>query len=89
MDDEEVLLPIRKQMKSGRYVYAVCTGALICSAAGILQGRRTTTYWTAFDLLPYFGATPENSRMVEDGNPICAAGVSAGIGGPLKVVALF
>ncbi|MBV9499392.1 MAG: DJ-1/PfpI family protein [Acidobacteriaceae bacterium] len=88
-DDEEVLSLIRKQMGRGRYVYAICTGVLVCGAAGILQGRRATTNWTVFDLLPYFGATPVKSRVVEDGNLVCAAGVSASIDGALKVAALL
>ncbi len=53
MDDEPVLSFIRSQMESGRYVFSVCTGALICGAAGILRGRRATTHWTAFDLLSF------------------------------------
>jgi cyclohexyl-isocyanide hydratase len=89
MDDEEVLSLIRKQMGRGRYVYAICTGVLICGAAGILQGRRATTNWTTFDLLPYFGATPVKSRVVEDANLVCAAGVSASIDGALRVAALL
>ena len=89
MDDEEVLSLIRRQIGSGRYVFAICAGVLICGAAGILRGRRATTHWSAFGLLPYFGATPENSRVVVDGNLICAAGVSAGIDGALRVATLL
>jgi hypothetical protein len=37
MDDEIVLSFIRKRMESGRYVYSVYTGALICGAAEILD----------------------------------------------------
>jgi cyclohexyl-isocyanide hydratase len=51
-------------MESGRYVFSVCTGALLCGAAGILRGRRATTHWTTFDLLPYFGAVPVEARVV-------------------------
>src|SRR5262249_8235036 len=38
MDDEVILSFIRKQMESGRYIFSVCTGALLCGAAGILKG---------------------------------------------------
>jgi len=37
-------------------------------AAGLLKGRRATTIWSAIDLLPYFGATVVNERVVVDGN---------------------
>jgi cyclohexyl-isocyanide hydratase len=89
MDDEPVLSFIRQQMNSGRYVFSVCTGALICGAAGILRGRRATTHWTAFDLLPYFGAIPVDSRVVIDGNLVSAAGVTSGIDGALVLTSLM
>jgi len=51
---------------------------LICGAAGVLKGRKATTHW-AVDLLSYFGATPVNERVVVDGNPVSAAGITSGI----------
>ena len=50
MDDEEVLSLIRDQANSGGLVFSVCTGALLCGAAGILRGRLATTHWAAWDL---------------------------------------
>lgn len=87
MEDEEVLSWIRKQAAGAKCVFSVCTGALICGAAGLLKGRRATTHWTAFELLPIFGAIPVNERVVIDGNMIFAAGVTAGIDGALRVAA--
>ncbi|GEO81187.1 DJ-1/PfpI family protein [Pararhodospirillum oryzae] len=87
MDDEEVLEWIRRQAAGALVVFTVCTGALICGAAGLLQGRRSTTHWAALPLLPYFGATPVNERVVVDGAWISAAGVTAGIDGALRLVA--
>jgi cyclohexyl-isocyanide hydratase len=89
MDDEEVLDWIRRQAAGARIVFSVCTGALLCGAAGLLNGRRATTYWAALHLLPYFGAIPVEERVVVDGNLVCAAGVTAGIDGALKVAALL
>jgi cyclohexyl-isocyanide hydratase len=53
MADKEILDLIRNQFNSGRYVFSVCTGALLCGASGILKGMRATTHWAAWDLLPY------------------------------------
>ena len=89
MEDEEVLSFIRKQAGSGRYVFSVCTGALLCGAAGILRGRRATTHWAAWDLLNYYGAIPVKSRVVVDGKLISAAGVTAGLDGALTVAAML
>jgi cyclohexyl-isocyanide hydratase len=87
MDDEEILGWIRRQAKGARCVFSVCTGALILGAAGLLQGRRATTHWASIDLLPYFGATAVNERVVIDGNMVFAAGVTSGINGALRVAA--
>jgi cyclohexyl-isocyanide hydratase len=87
MDNEDVLDWLRKQAGGARCVFSVCTGALVCGAAGLLKGRRATTYWSVHHLLPYFGATPVNERVVVDGNWVFAAGVTAGIDGALRVAA--
>jgi cyclohexyl-isocyanide hydratase len=87
MEDEEVISWVKQQAAGAACVFSVCTGALICGAAGLLKGRRATTHWTAFELLPIFGAIPVNERVVEDGNMVFAAGVTSGIDGALRVAA--
>ena len=67
MEDAEVLAWIRQQAAGACSIFSVCTGALICGAAGLLKGRRATTHWASFHLLPYFGAIPVNERVVVDG----------------------
>jgi cyclohexyl-isocyanide hydratase len=89
MDDEVVLSFIRRQAAHAEYVFSVCTGALICGAAGLLRNVRSTTHWASFDLLRYFGAIPVDSRVVVDGKHVSAAGVTAGIDGALTVAALL
>ena len=67
---------------------SVCTGALLCGAAGNeIRGKRATTHWASFHLLPWFGAIPVDERVVVDGDFIFAAGVTAGIDGALRLVA--
>jgi cyclohexyl-isocyanide hydratase len=87
MEDDEVLGWIASQAAGARCVFSVCTGALLCGAAGLLKGRRATTHWASFHLLPLFGAIPVNQRVVVDGNWVFAAGVTAGIDGALRVAA--
>lgn len=88
-DDETVLAFIRKQAKQALYVYSVCTGALICGAAGLLHGRKATTHWTAMEALPFYGAIPSDDRVVVDGHYVSAGGVTSGIDGSLVLAALL
>ena len=87
MEDAQVLDWIRQQAAGACSIFSVCTGALLCGAAGLLKGRRATTHWASFHLLPFFGAIPVNERVVVDGSYIFAAGVTAGIDGALRLAA--
>jgi cyclohexyl-isocyanide hydratase len=85
--DGDVLAFLRRQAAGARYVTAVCTGSLVLGAAGLLQGKRATTHWTAHHLLAVLGARPVKARVVIDGNVITGGGVTAGIDFALTVVA--
>lgn len=89
MEDDTVLSFIRKQAETAKYVFSVCTGALVCGAAGLLKGRQATTHWASVQLLPYFGAVPVDQRVVRDGKIVTAAGVTAGLDGALVIAALL
>lgn len=89
MNDEEVLSLIRNHFTAGRLVFSVCTGALLCGAAGVLRGRQATTHWAAWNLLPYYGAIPVRSRVVVDGNLVTAGGVTAGLDAALVVASML
>jgi putative intracellular protease/amidase len=65
--DQEVLEWLRGLDRGSRRTTSVCTGALLLGAAGLLEGRRATTYWQNLDELRDFGAEPVTERWVEDG----------------------
>jgi cyclohexyl-isocyanide hydratase len=79
MQDHEVLDFLADRGDSARYVTSVCTGSLILGAAGLLRGYKATSHWHKRDLLPLFGAMPEQKRVVEDRNRITGGGVTSGI----------
>ena len=77
--DEAVLDWIRGAHETTTWTTSVCTGALVLGAAGVLEGKRATTHWSARDQLAAYGATPVAERVVFDGKIVTGAGVSAGI----------
>jgi cyclohexyl-isocyanide hydratase len=89
VNDIETLDFVGMQSWSARYVTSVCTGALVLGAAGLLQGYRATTHWSALDLLPAFGATPVKTRVCRDRNRITGGGVTAGIDFALTLASML
>lgn len=89
MHDEEVLELIRKHVQRKKLLFSVCTGALLCGAAGVLRGRQVTTHWSTRGLMRYYGAVLVDARVVVDGDLISAAGVTAGLDGALALVSLL
>jgi transcriptional regulator GlxA family with amidase domain len=68
---------------------SVCTGSLVFADAGLLDGRPATTYWGSLDRLGELGSdirVDRESRFVDDGDVVTAAGVSAGIDMALHLV---
>jgi cyclohexyl-isocyanide hydratase len=87
MEDEEVLGWLRRQAEGAKKVLSVCTGALLFGAAGLIRGKRATTHWASFHLLPWFGAVPVDERVVVDGDWIFAAGATSGIDAAFRLAA--
>jgi transcriptional regulator GlxA family with amidase domain len=78
---------LRAVDRTSMWTTSVCTGSLVLAAAGLLDGRRATTHWLAFDELRRLGAEPVDERVVFDGKLVTAAGVSAGIDMALALAA--
>jgi transcriptional regulator GlxA family with amidase domain len=87
MDDGPVHEWLRAAHEHSAWTTSVCTGSLILAAAGLLAGKRATTYWTALAELRRLGADAVQERFVFDGKLATAAGVSAGIDMALALAA--
>jgi cyclohexyl-isocyanide hydratase len=89
VNDEEMLIFLRKQAEGAKYITSVCTGSLVLGAAGLLRGYRAATHWTAMEFLEPFGAIPANTRVCVDRNRITGGGVTAGIDFALTLVSIL
>lgn len=87
MEDAALVGFLRERGARARYVTAVCTGALLLGAAGLLRGYQATTHWLSLDLLAPLGATAVAERVVVDRNRITGGGVTAGMDFALTVAA--
>jgi len=87
MNDAAFMAEIRRLSAGARYLTSVCTGSLILGAAGLLKGRKAACHWAWRELLPLFGAVPDNARVVRDGNVFTGGGVTAGIDFSLVIAA--
>jgi transcriptional regulator GlxA family with amidase domain len=90
IDNEALIAWLRERGKRAEILCSVCTGAMLIGHAGLLEGLRATTHWRSLDWMR--GAFPrvrveDDLHVVEDGNVITSAGISAGIDLALRVVA--
>jgi cyclohexyl-isocyanide hydratase len=89
VNNQEMLDFLRQQANGAKYITSVCTGSLVLGAAGLLQGYRATTHWTAMEFLSEFGATPTKTRVCVDRNRVTGGGVTAGIDFALTLVSIL
>lgn len=79
-DDPVVTTWLRKQAKGGAVIIAVCAGAKVVAAAGLLDGRRATTHWYYLeDLLKRHPSIRyvADRRMVVDRSVATTTGITA------------
>ncbi len=80
---------IQEQAKNAEIIFSICTGALLLSAAGLLDGLKATTHSTALaelaELTPK-ATVLEGCRFVDNGQVITSAGITAGIDTALYIV---
>jgi transcriptional regulator GlxA family with amidase domain len=89
LTDEQQLQWLQKQRESVPLLASVCTGSLVFAAAGLLKGRPATTHWNALTELSDADPSIEvraDDRVVDDGDIVTSAGVSAGIDLALHLV---
>ncbi len=89
LEDLAMLAWIRDLAARNVTIASVCTGALVLAKAGLLDGKPATTHHGSLALLAQLGRDIDvqpQSRFVDNGAVLTAAGVSAGIDLALHLV---
>lgn len=81
---------VKEKAAGAKWVTSVCTGSFVLAEAGVLTGKPATTHWRSLDRMA--AAFPDVSvdrekQVVECGNMLTSAGISAGIDLALLLVA--
>ena len=90
MKNDRLIAWIAERGQQATTLTSVCTGSLLLGKAGLLDGRRATTHWRVLEemrgLFPAVNVI-DDQHVVEEGNLITSAGISAGIVMALRVIA--
>jgi transcriptional regulator GlxA family with amidase domain len=90
MSNDRLIEWLSERAREVTTLTSVCTGSLLLGKAGLLDGKRATTHWRVLEemrgLFPAIHVI-DDQHVVEEGNVITSAGISAGIDMALRVVA--
>ena len=80
---------VRRASRGADYTLSVCNGAFIIAKAGLLDGRKATTFYGLIDEFKKFAPKVEvvrDQRYVDNGDVLTSAGLSSGIDASIYLV---
>ena len=73
-NDARVIALLKKMAGAGKYTAAICAAPKVLAAAGLLDGKRATSYPGAIDATLFPRVLPETGAIARDGNVITSRG---------------
>lgn len=90
--NEAVMKWVKKQAAATETTLSVCNGAFFLAEAGLLDGKRATTFASlipSLERLAPKATIVRDERFVDNGKIVTSAGLSSGIDGALHVVSEY
>jgi len=72
--DERVIALLRNMAAAGKYTAAICAAPKVLAVAGLLDGKRFTSFPNAVDIAQFPQARPESRAVVCDGRVMTSRG---------------
>lgn len=87
--DPRIAALLERMADAGRYVAAICAAPKVLAHAGLLEGRRATSYPGFLDKMNLPGVTYSEEAVVRDGKVITSRGPGTAIDFALTLVELL
>ena len=88
-EDPRITALLRRMRDEGAYTAAICAAPRVFAAAGLLEGKRATSFPGALDSSTVAGLSYSDDPVVEDGRLVTSRGPGTAIDFALKLIELL
>jgi len=88
-NDARIHAVLKKMADSGKFTGAICAAPIVLAHAGLLEGKKATSYPGFLDKMALPGVTFVNQRVVKDGKVITSRGPGTAIDFALELVEIL